>query len=176
MNISNKELKELKDYLENLLNGQHMSNFLPTDFVRLAISALTQLESFRAKGGFVTDPNAGKLESSLHPHKAKRSVGIFAKTSQDGEVFFDKIIGEMLYKDVAKVNKKKVNKRQLICHAELVNGMTYDTVSIDESSCGRRFTDVYIQKGIDQSFINCVIMPFLFHYDNLPEPTATYFE
>ena len=47
--ITNDELKDLKDYLEKMISGSSGSNFLPTAYIRSMIRIITELK-FRRIG------------------------------------------------------------------------------------------------------------------------------
>jgi hypothetical protein len=96
-------------------------------------------------------------------------IGIMAKTKERGIQFLDDLIGEMKFKDV-KNYVRNINK----CEVELSNGTTYKVVPGNVSSRGYKFTDLYLDKDLDQEFINCIALPSLITWgDN--EPTITYF-
>jgi hypothetical protein len=100
-----------------------------------------------------------------------KTVGVIAIKLETASKFLHDLIGEMPYKNI-----KNIIDRQNNCYAELVDGTIYKTVPSNDSARGHRFTDLYLQHGLDQEFINYIAMPFLIAHDDGSEPTVTYFD
>lgn len=100
-----------------------------------------------------------------------KKVGIVAIDIKTAKEYFNNIIGEIKYKDI-KTIIKNFNKY----FAELIDGTIYEVIPASEVARGYKFTDLYIQKGIDKKLIASVILPMLYRHDDGSESTITYFE
>ena len=99
-----------------------------------------------------------------------KTVGVIATKLEDANEFLNNLIGEMPYKNV-----KTVKKIQNNIYCELTDGTIYKTVASNDSARGHRFTDLYLQKGLDQCFVDYIAMPFLISHDDGSDPTITWF-
>lgn len=100
----------------------------------------------------------------------RKTVGIISIKPETAKEFFNNLIGEMKYKNI-----KNVIIRNNDCYAELTDGTVYKTVPSSDSARGHRFTDLYLQNGLDREFIDCIAMPFLMPHDDGSDPAVMYF-
>jgi len=101
----------------------------------------------------------------------EKTVGIIAKNIRTANNFLNDFVGELPYKSVQSL----YNRNGKAC-AELMDGTTYRVIAADQTLRGQRLSDVYIQEGVDQNFIDSVIFPFLVAHDDKSEPSITYFD
>jgi len=100
-----------------------------------------------------------------------KTVGIIAIKLKTANNFLHNLIGEMPYKNIKNVINHGDN-----CYVELIDGTIYKTIPSNDGARGHRFTDLYLQNGLDKKFINCIAMPFLISHDDGSDPTITYFD
>ena len=100
----------------------------------------------------------------------KKTVAIFSKNLRTSLAFFEELIGNMLYRDIVRISKNPGR-----CYVETVDETIYKVVPANVAVRGSRFTDAYILEGVEQAFIDGVIMPSLVPHDDGSEPTITYF-
>ena len=79
-----------------------------------------------------------------------KRIGIFGENFDDAYKLLYRIIYDTKYGEV----KNFYQQRGM---AELTNGDTYRCVGSKYAACGTRFTDVIIQKGLDDSYICAVV-------------------
>jgi len=82
---------------------------------------------------------------------------IFAESRTKGLECFDKLIGEIPYKNICKVRKSNFD-----AYAELTDGTTYKVVVASDSSRGYKCDRAYVDTNIEKSFVINVICPCLF--------------
>jgi hypothetical protein len=99
-------------------------------------------------------------------------IGIIAKNISVANEVFDKLIGEIKYKDVSRVSKTKGAKWEAV----LKDGTLYRVTTHDDTARGHRFTDLYIQKGIDELSLQRVVYPWLINHEDGSNPTIIWFD
>lgn len=79
---------------------------------------------------------------------------IFGKTLEDARTFLENIVEKLNYDDILEMKITKDNYQ-----VTLKDGTLYKAVPATESARGLKCQKVYIQRGIDEEIINCVILP-----------------
>lgn len=97
-----------------------------------------------------------------------KRIGIFGESFDDAYKLLYEIINNTKYGEV----KNFYQQRGM---AELINGDTYRCIGSKYAACGTRFTDVVIQKGLDDYYISTVVYPSLVAHDDGSDPTIQWF-
>jgi len=84
------------------------------------------------------------------------NIIIFATHLETGYKFLDNIVGEIKYKNIAKISKGKME----YC-VELKDGTCYHVVKASDSAMGYKCNKAYVENGTSEEIINCVIRPTL---------------
>lgn len=100
-----------------------------------------------------------------------KTIGIIAIKREDANKYLENLVGEMKYKDINNLVKSSHNYQ-----VELSDGTRYLSLPCNNFARGHKFTDLYIQCGVEQEFIDCVALPSLMPHDDGSDPTITYFD
>lgn len=100
-----------------------------------------------------------------------RYVAVFGITFQSGKRFFDELIDRL---NISEIISLVENHNR--CECQTVNGTIYRLLPSSETARGHRYTDVYIQNGIDIDIIHSVILPSLWIHEDGSDPTVTYYD
>ena len=91
------------------------------------------------------------------------TIAFFGVTKQDSYNRAKKYLMKLTYGDVRYVrDQPRINT----LYADLTDGTRIMNLSSDISSLGHRYTDLVIQKGIDQDIVNTIIRPMLIDHEN----------
>lgn len=97
-----------------------------------------------------------------------KQIGIFGENFKDAYNLLHKIIYDKKYGEVESFFKQRGT-------AKLTNGDTYRCIGSKYAACGTRFTDVIIQNGLDNRYIESIVYPSLVKHEDDSDPTVRYF-
>jgi hypothetical protein len=86
---------------------------------------------------------------------------VVAQTIDRAREYLKYLVGEIQYKYIYKVTDSKY---EMI--VEMKNGDIYQTIPASQSSRGHRFNKAYVEEGVDQEIIDCIIRPCLIGDDS----------